>query len=93
MLSVWCTDCVLPSSEVFYKLLNQSRKNFDEMFSRTYGILYQQNAYVFTTLYDKLEDYFRNGEQDLQVTMDNFFKLLYQRMFTVFNVQYTFNAR
>lgn len=80
-------------NEVFYKLLNQSQKNFDEMFSRTYGILYQQNAYVFTGLYDKLEDYFKNGEQDLQVTMDNFFKLLYQRMFTVFNVQYTFNAR
>lgn len=83
----------LKINEVFYKLLNQSRKNFDEMFSRTYGILYQQNSYVFTTLYDELENYFRTGEQDLRETMDNFFKLLYQRMFTVFNVQYTFNAR
>lgn len=80
-------------NEVFYKLLNQSRKNFDDMFRRTYGILYQQNSYVFTKLYDDLENYFRTGEQDLQDTMDDFFKLLYQRMFTVFNVQYQFNAR
>lgn len=78
---------------MFYKLLNHSRKNFDDMFRRTYGILYQQNSYVFTKLYDDLENYFRNGKQDLQDTMDDFFKLLYQRMFTVFNVQYKFNAR
>lgn len=81
------------SAEVFYKLLNISRQKFDDMFRRTYGILYQQNSYVFTQLYDQLESYFRTGEQDLQDTMDNFFKLLYQRMFTVFNVQYRFNAR
>lgn len=63
------------------------------MFRRTYGILYQQNSYVFTKLYDDLENYFRTGEQNVQDTMDDFFKLLYQRMFTVFNVQYKFNAR
>lgn len=79
--------------EVFAKLLNYSRKSFDEMFKKTYGIIYQQNAYVFTKLYDDLEKYFSTGEVDLQETMDDFFKRLYQRMFTVFNSQYTFNAR
>ncbi|XP_069170229.1 glypican-4 isoform X2 [Procambarus clarkii] len=80
-------------NEVFAKLLNYSRKSFDEMFSKTYGIIYQQNAYVFTKLYDDLEKYFSSGELDLLETMDDFFKRLYQRMFTVFNQQYAFNAR
>lgn len=81
----------LPFTEVFGKLLNYSRKSFDDMFKMTYGIIYQQNAYVFTKLYDDLEQYFSSGELDLQYTMDDFFKRLYQRMFAVFNTQYTFN--
>ncbi|XP_042227686.1 glypican-4-like [Homarus americanus] len=80
-------------NEVFGKLLNNSRKNFDNMFSRTYGIIYQQNAFVFTKLYDDLEKYFSLGELDLQETMDDFFERLYQRMFTVYNSQYTFSSR
>lgn len=80
-------------NELFGKLLNFSRKSFDEMFSKTYGILYQQNAYVFTNLYDNLEKYYKDGELDLQDTMDSFFKKLYQRMFTVFNAQYTFTQK
>lgn len=63
------------------------------MFSKTYGIIYQQNAFVFTKLYDDLEKYFNSGELNLQDTMDDFFKRLYQRMFTVFNSQYIFSAR
>lgn len=61
-------------NELFGKLLNFSRKSFDEMFSKTYGILYQQNAYVFTNLYDNLEKYYKDGELDLQDTMDSFFQ-------------------
>lgn len=79
--------------EVFGNLLNYSRKSFDDMFSRTYGIIYQQNAFVFTKLYDDLEKYFNSGELNLQDAMDDFFKQLYQRMFTVFNSQYIFSSR
>ncbi|XP_037796683.1 glypican-4-like [Penaeus monodon] len=79
--------------ELFRKLLNYSRKNFDDMFQKTYGILYKQNAFVFTGLYDNLENYYNSGKINLQDAMDAFFKELYQRMFTVFNSQYTFNAK
>ncbi|KAK7077752.1 Glypican-6, partial [Halocaridina rubra] len=75
---------------LFGKLLNYSRKSFNDMFIKTYGILYQQNSIVFTNLYDNLEKYYKDGELSLQDTMDDFFKQLYQRMFTVFNAQYTF---
>ncbi|KAK3867879.1 hypothetical protein Pcinc_026693 [Petrolisthes cinctipes] len=80
-------------NEVFRKLLNHSRVNFHAMFSKTYGILYQQNSDVFVKLYDELDKYFKTGELDLQDTMDNFFRLLYKRMFRVMNVQYTFSPR
>lgn len=80
-------------TELFRKLLNYSRKNFDDMFQKTYGILYKQNAFVFTGLYDNLENYYNSGKINLQDAMDAFFKELYQRMFTVFNSQYTFNAK
>ncbi|XP_066970577.1 glypican-4 [Macrobrachium rosenbergii] len=80
-------------NDLFGKLLNFSRRSFDEMFSKTYGIIYQQNAYVFTNLYDNLEKYFKHGELDLKDTMDDFFKMLYQRMFTVFNAQYSFTPK
>ncbi|XP_068210935.1 glypican-4 [Palaemon carinicauda] len=80
-------------NDLFGKLLNFSRKSFDDMFSKTYGILYQQNSYVFTNLYDQLEKYFKDGELDLKDAMDDFFKTLYQRMFTVFNSQYSFTPK
>lgn len=80
-------------NEVFSKLLNHSRESFHSMFSRTYGILYQQNSDVFVRLYDELEKYYKTGELDLQETMDDFFRLLYERMFRVMNVQYTFTQR
>lgn len=63
------------------------------MFQKTYGILYKQNAFVFTGLYDNLENYYNSGKINLQDAMDAFFKELYQRMFTVFNSQYTFNSK
>lgn len=37
------------------------------MFKKTYGILYEQNAYVFTDLFKELENYYAKG------TVSNFF--------------------
>lgn len=31
------------------------------MFKKTYGILYEQNAYVFTDLFKELENYYAKG--------------------------------
>lgn len=77
----------------FKDLLATSKRGFHEMFKKTYGILYEQNAYVFTDLFKELENYYAKGTVDLDDAMDNFFNTLYQKMFTVLNSQYNFDNK
>lgn len=65
-----------------------SRTEFHNMFTRTYGIIYQQNAYVFSNLFEELENYYKHGSVDLLEVMDKFFSNLYQKMFKVLNSEY-----
>lgn len=74
-------------------MLTSSRFEFDEMFKRTYGVIYQQNSYVFSDLFDELENYYKSGKVDLAEAMDSFFNTLYQKMFTVLNSQYKFDDK
>lgn len=80
-------------SDFFRTMLTNSKKEFHEMFKRTYGIIYVQNSYVFTDLFQELENYYNKGQVDLAEAMDNFFSVLYQRMFTVINSQYHFDEK
>lgn len=77
----------------FKDLFANSKRVFHEMFKKTYGTLYEQNAYVFTDLFKELENYYAKGTVDLDDTMDNFFNTLYQKMFTVLNSQYNFDNK
>ncbi|RLU21102.1 hypothetical protein DMN91_005475 [Ooceraea biroi] len=77
----------------FKDLLSASKRGFHEMFKKTYGILYEQNAYVFTDFFKELENYYAKGTVDLDEAMDNFFNTLYQKMFTVLNSQYNFDNK
>ncbi|XP_071439873.1 glypican-6-like [Hetaerina americana] len=79
--------------EFFRDLLETSKKDFHEMFKRTYGVIYEENSYVFTDLFEKLERYYTRGNIELADAMDNFFATLYQKMFTVLNQQYHFDAK
>lgn len=45
----------------FKDLLSASKRGFHEMFKKTYGILYEQNAYVFTDFFKELENYYTKG--------------------------------
>uniref|UniRef100_A0A182SJR9 Glypican n=1 Tax=Anopheles maculatus TaxID=74869 RepID=A0A182SJR9_9DIPT len=63
------------------------------MFKRTYGTIYEQNSYVFADLFAELERYYAHGKVDLSETMDHFFNILFQKMFTVLNAQYTFDNK
>ena len=80
-------------SEIFRKLLQNSKEDFHHMFTRTYGIIYQQNSYVFSDLFTELENYYARGRNDLTVVMNNFFNTLYQKMFQVLNAQYAFDEK
>jgi hypothetical protein len=74
-------------------MLANSKREFHDMFKKTYGIIYEQNSYVFTDLFEELERYYAKGRVDLAEAMDNFFNTLYQKMFTVLNAQYSFNDK
>lgn len=63
------------------------------MFTRTYGVIYQQNSYVFSDLFNELENYYTRGRVDLLQVMDKFFNTLYQKMFQVLNGQYSFDEK
>ncbi|XP_039765560.1 uncharacterized protein LOC120637680 [Pararge aegeria] len=79
--------------EFFRKLLMLSREEFHAMFKRTYGMIYEQHSYVFVQLFEQLERYYTRGDTDFDEMMDGFFGILYQKMFTVLNAQYTFDEK
>lgn len=71
--------------------MNNSKREFHDMFERTYGKIYLDNAEVFSDFFNELETYYKKGTVRLADTMDTFFGILYQRMFTVINSQYNFD--
>lgn len=75
------------------QLLAESKREFHDMFKRTYGVIYEQNSYVFSDLFNELENYYKSGKVDLAEAMDSFFNTLYQKMFTVLNSQYKFDDK
>lgn len=77
--------------EFFKNLLSQSKSEFHDMFKRTYGVIYEQNSYVFSDLFNDLESYYLRGNVDLTEALDRFFNVLYQKMFIVLNSQYKFD--
>lgn len=82
-----------PPADFFKQLLSESRREFHDMFKRTYGIIYEQNAYVFSDMFTELENYFTRGKVDLAEALDSFFNVLYQKMFSVINAQYRFDDK
>lgn len=88
-----CLQFLIFITDFFKDLLSQSRSEFHEMFKRTYGVIYEQNSYVFSDLFLELESYYARGKVDLAEAMDSFFNTLYQKMFTVLNSQYSFDDK
>ncbi|XP_046338273.1 glypican-6-like [Haliotis rufescens] len=77
--------------EFFTELLDNARRDLHEMFVKTYGLLYQQNAHIFTDLFDDLRGYYKGKDKNLKDVMDNFFSRLLQKMFELINTQYAFD--
>ncbi|KAI8430368.1 hypothetical protein MSG28_000662 [Choristoneura fumiferana] len=81
------------TSNFFRKLLQISREGFHTMFKRTYGMIYEQHSYVFEQLFEQLERYYTLGDTNFELMMDHFFGILYQKMFSVLNSQYSFDDK
>jgi hypothetical protein len=75
------------------ELINKSSIDLHEMFLKTYGMLYQQNAKIFSDLFLDLRSYYRGRDLNLLDVLDNFFSTLMQRMFVLLNSQYTFDDK
>ncbi|CAG5132697.1 unnamed protein product, partial [Candidula unifasciata] len=77
--------------EFFTDLLDNARRDLHEMFVKTYGLLYQQNAQIFAQLFDDLRGYYKGKDKNLVEVMENFFSKLLQRMFELINATYKFD--
>lgn len=75
-------------SDFFQELLKKSKEEFDSMFKRTYGSMYEQHSDLFRELFNDLEKYYQYGNINLVDALDTFFNKLYQKMFKVINQQY-----
>ncbi|KAL5244699.1 hypothetical protein ACI65C_012109 [Semiaphis heraclei] len=79
--------------EYFKDMLNKARMGFHDMFKKTYGMMYEQNSYLFQDLFRDLEKYYDAGNTNIVEVLENFFSVLCQKMFTVMNSQFTFDAK
>ncbi|XP_076435313.1 glypican-6-like [Babylonia areolata] len=77
--------------QFFTELLDNARDEMHEMFVKTYGLLYQQNAEIFADLFNDLRAYYKGKDRNLVDVMDTFFSRLLQRMFELLNAQYEFD--
>jgi len=78
--------------DYIYVLLNKAQREFHEMFTRTYGVMYQKNAEVFQEYFQDLKIYYDKGTLNPADSTSSFFNTLYQKMFKVLNAQYTFDG-
>lgn len=61
------------------------------MFVKTYGLLYQQNSQVFTSLFEDLRSYYKGKDIKLTEALDGFFKKLFSKMFELLSVPHKFS--
>ncbi|XP_075055994.1 glypican-6 [Mixophyes fleayi] len=77
--------------EFFRSLLENAEKSLNEIFARTYGLLYTQNSEVFLDLFAELKRYYTGGNVNLEEMLNDFWARLLERMFQLINPQYHFS--
>ncbi|XP_061691441.1 glypican-4 [Syngnathoides biaculeatus] len=77
----------------FRELLKNAEVSLHNMFVRTYGMMYVQNAELFKNLFTALTRYYVSGSSavNLESTLSDFWADLLERMFRLVNVQYEFS--
>lgn len=78
-------------NEFFTELLENAKEDLHQMFVRTYGLLYRDNAEIFTTLFNNLLDYYKGTDKSLTDTLNEFFKTLLKKMIELLNPTHEFN--
>ena len=82
---------LLPA-EFFRELLDSAERSLHDMFVRTYGMMYVQNAELFQHFFQELRRYYALGGSavNLDAMLADFWAELLERMFKLVNVQYEF---
>lgn len=75
----------------FRNLLSSSKISLHNMFVDTYGMMYQHNTEIFTSMFESLEQYYATGQIKLTKMMETFFERLYQKIFQVVNTNRAFS--
>lgn len=78
--------------EHFRKLLTSAKLGLHIMFQETYGVMYEQNMEVFTSMWVSLEQYYANGNVKLTKSMQDFFDRLNLKIFQVYNNNREFSS-
>ncbi|XP_054648707.1 glypican-2 [Dunckerocampus dactyliophorus] len=78
-------------NEFFRELIDLSEKSMNQMFTKTYGRLFTQNAHVFQELFAELRRYYSGGSVSLTEVLSDFWSRLVERVFTLVNPQYQFS--
>uniref|UniRef100_A0A3B4AF73 Glypican 6b n=1 Tax=Periophthalmus magnuspinnatus TaxID=409849 RepID=A0A3B4AF73_9GOBI len=74
-------------------LLKNAESSLHNMFVRTYGMMYVQNAELFKKFFEDLTRYYVSGSAaiNLESMLSDFWAELLERMFRLVNVQYEFS--
>lgn len=72
------------------ELILISQQDLNEMFLNTYGVMYRDNDELFMNLFKNLRQYYYGVDIDLDQVMDDFFFLLFQKMFELLNTSYEY---
>ncbi|KAM9849948.1 glypican-4 isoform 2-T2 [Aulostomus maculatus] len=77
----------------FRELLKNAEVSLHNMFVRTYGMMYVQNAELFKNFFEALTRYYVSGSSaiNLESMLSDFWADLLERMFRLVNVQYEFS--
>ncbi|ETE65852.1 Glypican-6, partial [Ophiophagus hannah] len=83
--------CIWGGGEFFRELLENAERSLNDMFVRTYGMLYMQNSEVFQDLFIELKRYYTGGNVNLEEMLNDFWARLLERMFQLINPHYHFS--
>ena len=66
------------------KLIGDSQRQLHDVFTRTYGVLYERNSALFADYFRRIRSFYSRGDGgSLQEATLKFFTELYRKMFQV----------
>nr|XP_015207228.1 PREDICTED: glypican-4-like [Lepisosteus oculatus] len=77
--------------QFFRELLDKAGLSLHNMFVRTYGLMYVENAELFKHFFQELRRYYVAGGVSLEQMLAEFWAELLERMFRLLNVQHSFS--